>query len=161
MEFSLSNTELNSLINTEDERAGIVCVWGDTGIGKTTMCFSAALSVLSKGKKVIYLNSKPEFKTERFHEMMAFYPEFDIFNLIVFNIKSYYHQILTVMDIENLILNEIKLLGKTNVGLIIIDTATTLLQLTMNFDVIRKKGDKLSEIKRAKEKLDEEIEPPI
>jgi hypothetical protein len=158
MEFSLSSSELNELINEEDERAGIICIWGDSGIGKTTLCFNAALSVLSKGKKVIYLNTKPEFKTERLQQIKEFYPKFDIFNLLIFNIKSYNHLILTVMDIENLILNEIKLLGKANIGLIVIDTATTLLQLTMNFDVIRKKNELIAERKRVDEQLKDEVE---
>ncbi len=139
MDFSISNTSLNELFSKEIEEEGIISIWGDVGVGKSTLCFSAALSTLSKNKKVIYISTKSFFKLERFNQMKNYYPDFDIFNFILYNPKNFNQQTKIVMDLEFLILKEKNLLGKTNVGLIILDTATTLKQISMNKEEINQK----------------------
>ncbi|MHA1728442.1 MAG: hypothetical protein ACTSWY_06885 [Promethearchaeota archaeon] len=140
MEFSPTNKEINRLIIEDDDTRGIISIWGGVGSGKTTMCFGAALSHLSQGKKVIYINTKSFFKLERFNQMKIAYPEFDIFNFLVYNPKNFLQQVKIIMDLEFLILKEINMLGKTNIGLIILDTATTLRQLDMKLEEYNRKN---------------------
>lgn len=139
MKFSLKNNEINSLITEEYDKTGIILIWGDTGVGKTTLCLTATLSMLSTGKKVLYINTKSFFKQERFDQMKKFYPDFNIYNFLVFSPKTLNQQTKIIMDLEFFILEEIHLLGETKIGLIVLDSATTLEQFALNYEVMSKK----------------------
>ena len=76
LQFSLTNSNLNSVISSTDEIATLLHIWGDVGVGKTTLCYSAALSKLAQGKKVIYINTKSFFKLERFTQLKQYYPAY-------------------------------------------------------------------------------------
>jgi len=132
VEFSLNNNNLNEIITPLDEKEGIISIWGDVGIGKTTLCFSVTLSALSKQEKVIYINTKSYFKEERFNQIMGYYSKFDPYNLLIYNCDNFRQQVITIMNLEFLIKKEIELLGKSRVSLIVLDSASTLFQLAMS-----------------------------
>ena len=131
LEFSLKNSNLNSAISLEDEKKSIISIWGDIGVGKTTLCFAATLSALSKQKKIIYINTKSYFKEDRFNQIMGFYPKFDTYNLLIYNCDTFKKQIETIMNLEFLIKKEIEVMGKSKISLIVLDSASTLFHLTM------------------------------
>jgi DNA repair protein RadB len=126
MNFSPEINKLNQLISTTDEKTGIISIWGDVGVGKTTLCFGATLQTLSHDKKVIYINTKSFFKSERFIQMKNYYTGINNSNFLIYNPSTFSQQIKIIMNLEFLILKEIKILKKSNIGLIVIDTASTL-----------------------------------
>jgi RecA/RadA recombinase len=134
MQFSLTNISLNSFISSTDEIANIIHIWGDVGVGKTTLCYSAALSKLVLGKKVIYINTKSYFKEKRFKQIMKFYPAFDLYNFILYTPTTFSQQTEILMNLEFLVLEELNRLKKTNIGLIILDSASILRHLQMKSD---------------------------
>lgn len=129
MQISSINSELNEIINESDERKGIISVWGDVGVGKTTLCLTVSLSKLAMGKKVIYIYTKPEFNNERFSQLKSAFKEFDLFNFILYLPNSVPELLDIIMNLEFLILEEIRLVGHSNIGLIVLDTCSTLIQL--------------------------------
>ena len=106
MRFSPQDTEINRLISQEEDGKGIITIWGDAGTGKTTMCFGASLSVLPE-KKVIYINTKPYFKLERFYQMKEYFPKYNKFNFLLYNPRDFKNLIKIIMNLEFLILKEI------------------------------------------------------
>jgi len=139
MNFSPQIHELNNLISTTDEQTGIISIWGDVGVGKTTLCFGATLKTLSDDKKVIYINTKSFFKSERFLQVKKFYPDFNNSNFLVYNPSTFSQQIKIIMNLEFLILKEIKMLKHSNIGLIVLDTASTLKTLEMSSNDVNNK----------------------
>jgi len=131
MQFSLTNQGLNSMISTSDETASIIHIWGDIGVGKTTMCYSCALSKLAQGKKVVYVNTKSPFNSNRFKQIMQNYPPFDEYNFILYNPTTFSQQTEILMNLEFLILEEINTFHNTSVGLIILDDASILRHLEL------------------------------
>lgn len=139
MQFSLTNVALNSFISPSDALSTIIHIWGDVGVGKTTLCYSAALSKLTQNKKVIYISTKSFFKEERFKQMMQHYPAFDQYNFLLYTPNSFSQQTEILMNLEFLILEEIKHLKKTNIGLIILDSVSILRHLQMKSETHNQK----------------------
>ena len=139
LQFSLSNKQINSLISQTDELASIIHIWGDIGVGKTTLCYAAALSILAEGKKVIYVNAKSKFKDERFMEMAKYYPEFDHYNFLLYHPTSFSQQSEILMNLEFLLLEELRQLRVISVGLIILDNASILRHLEMKSESFNQK----------------------
>ena len=102
MKFSPLDGAINNLISTNEEKQFTISIWGDIGTGKTTLCYGASLSILIN-KKVIYINTKPFFKKQRFDQLKAFYPKFDIFNFLLYNPRNFNQMIKIIMNIEFLI----------------------------------------------------------
>jgi RecA/RadA recombinase len=63
--------------------------------------------------------------------MNAYFPEYDKFNFLLYNPRTFRNLIKIIMNLEFLILKEIEILGKTNIGLIVLDTVSTLRQLEL------------------------------
>lgn len=132
MQFSLTNPKLNSLVTPSEETESIIHVWSnDIGVGISTFFFAASLSKLSQGKKVIYISTKSLFKTERFQQLMQFYTPFDPYNFLLYHPTSFAQQIEIIMNLEFLILEELRLLKKSSIGLIVLDGASILRHLEL------------------------------
>ncbi|MHA1689467.1 MAG: hypothetical protein ACTSUN_09065, partial [Promethearchaeota archaeon] len=54
---------LSTLIN------GIISIYGDFGIGKTTLALQVALKAAEKGARVIFLYTKPIFPLQKLHDL--------------------------------------------------------------------------------------------
>ena len=131
MQFSLTNKKLNSLVSSADELASIIHIWGDIGVGKTTLCYAASLSKLAQGKKVIYISTKAYFKESRFTEISSHYPSYDKYNFLLYTPSTFSQQTEILMNLEFLILEEIKHLQKTSIGLIVVDGVSILRNIEM------------------------------
>jgi hypothetical protein len=135
MQFSLSNGNLNSLISHSEENKGIIHIWGtDIGIGKSTLCYAAALSKLSAGKKVIFINTKSFFNYKRFQQLKKYYPSYDKYNFLLYNPRTFAQLTDIIMNIEFLILEEFHAFQKTSIGAIIVDGASILRHLELKTD---------------------------
>lgn len=146
MQISSINSQLNDIINENEENKGIISVWGDVGVGKTTLCLTFALSKLAMGKKVIYIYTKPEFNKERFFQLKSAYKNFDLFNFILYTPKSVSELLDVIMSLEFLILEEKRLTGHSTIGLIVLDTCSTLFQLKIGSDHNQEMDTKLGMI---------------
>ena len=131
LQFSLTNSNINSVISTTDETATLIHIWGDVGVGKTTLCYSATLSKLAQGKKVIYISTKSFFKHERFTKLKQYYSDFDEYNFLLYTPSNFSQQTEILMNLEFLILKEINILKRTQIGLIVLDSASILWHLEM------------------------------
>jgi RecA/RadA recombinase len=134
MKFSLTNLALNSLISSKDELASIIHIWGESGAGKTTLCFSASLSKLAQNKKVIYISTKSVFKSTRFSQLVSYYSPFDEYNFLLYHPSTFFQQMDIIMNLEFLILEEIHQLDKSSIGLIVVDGISILWHLEMKSD---------------------------
>jgi DNA repair protein RadB len=139
MQLSLTNQKLNSLISSKDESTSVIHIWGDVGVGKSTLCYSAALAILAQEKKVIYISTKSYFKENRFHQISKNYPPFNIYNFLLYNPTTFSQQTEVIMNLEFLILEEIRQLKTTSVGLIVVDGVSILWHLEMTSDASNQK----------------------
>ena len=51
----------NLLIQNDEPLEGIVSIFGDIGVGKTTFSLQTAINAVNQNKKVVYIYSKPNF----------------------------------------------------------------------------------------------------
>jgi len=137
LEFSCVNPKLNSIITDTDEKEGIICIWGDIGVGKSTLAFTVSLFKLTQDQKVFYYNTRPEFKINRFYQLMSHFRNFDSFNLIIYNINTLDELAYEILTIEFKILYEIKMFGFSKIKLIVIDEIPSLIRIERKSSSIR------------------------
>lgn len=120
---------LNEIIKAPE---GIISVWGDFGIGKTTFALQTAINTANQGKKIIYIYSKPNFPSIRVGDILKDDPKENLDNNIIF-IKSTdftdLHNI--IFNLEFLVLESVKEKGNL-FDLIVIDSITDLYRLELN-----------------------------
>jgi len=95
-------------------------VYGEPGSGKTSLCIQLATSVIKSEKRVIFIASGP-FPGERFAQIVATDTARISQKLLVFEVKSF--------DQQRVTLRNIRRIAKENVGLIIFDAVTTYYRL--------------------------------
>lgn len=111
---------------------GIISIWGDFGVGKTTFSLQTAINNIRHDRKIIYIYSKPNFPAEKIKEMSK--GPIDILKNITFiQTKSFEDLFNIVYNLEFLILGNIKL-TKEKYNLIVIDSLTDLYRLALNKD---------------------------
>ncbi|MBD3353120.1 MAG: hypothetical protein GF364_16685 [Candidatus Lokiarchaeota archaeon] len=131
LQLSPTNNNINELIPESELKGAFIVFWGDVGVGKTTLSLCASLSVLVSGKKVIYINTRPNFKYERFSQLKSSYKDFNKQYFILYNAETAKQLVKIIMRLEFLFLEEIRLLGRSSIGLVVLDTATTLFHVEM------------------------------
>ncbi|MHA2280555.1 MAG: hypothetical protein ACXAC5_06865 [Promethearchaeota archaeon] len=111
---------------------GIISIWGDFGVGKTTFSLQTAMNTVRNENKIIYIYSKPNFPAEKIIQMSK--GSIETLQRIMFiqteNFEDLYN---IVHNLEFLILKNIKL-SKERYKLIIIDSLTDLYRLALNKD---------------------------
>ncbi|MFX1574002.1 MAG: AAA family ATPase [Promethearchaeota archaeon] len=121
---------LNTYFNKFEFFKGIISIWGDFGVGKTTFALQTAFRNINDGKKILFFYTKPNFPTEKMLALFKTSPQL-IDKITYINPKDFYDLYRIVFNLEFLILKRNK--NKENpFKLIIIDSITDLYRLELN-----------------------------
>ncbi|MBD3196472.1 MAG: hypothetical protein GF317_15540 [Candidatus Lokiarchaeota archaeon] len=113
----------------------IISIFGEFGVGKTTLCLQIIENLISKNQKIFYLYTKPKIPINRINDILngkKNYADIDKLNLI--KISKFEDLYDFVFKLENLLLLEEKSKGITRniTKLLIIDSLTDLYKLELN-----------------------------
>ena len=121
---------LNEYFKKNSFFKGLISVWGDFGVGKTTFALQTSLNSLKESKKVIYIYSKPMFPSEKISRIVG--NSFEILHDITFIRPDNFNDLRNIVfNLEFLILRTINKI-KNPYKLIVIDSLTDLYRLELN-----------------------------
>jgi len=121
---------LNEYFKKNSFFKGLISVWGDFGVGKTTFALQTSLNSLKESKKVIYIYSKPMFPSEKISRIVG--DSFEIPHDITFIRPDNFNDLRNIVfNLEFLILRTINKI-KNPYKLIVIDSLTDLYRLELN-----------------------------
>lgn len=149
MKISAGHLILDSLLDGGYETNIITTIYGPAGSGKTLFCLLALLGIVSKGKKVIYIDTEENFSLERLKQLNNDYLKI-LENVVFLRPTSFKGQ--------KEAFEKLKKVVNDKIGLIIVDTIGMLYRLELGksgevYDVNRELGlqvSYLSEIARKK-----------
>jgi len=133
--MNFPTTKLNALFETSAPLEGIVSLWGDFGVGKTTFTLQTALNTAMRGNKVIYIYSKPNLPSEKIGRILQIGPSddsSDILDNIIFIQTTGFDDLNTIVfNLEFLVLSNLKE-KNSMLKLIIVDSLTDLYRLDLD-----------------------------
>jgi len=119
---------LNEYFKKNSFFKGLISVWGDFGVGKTTFALQTSLNTLKECKKVIYIYSKPMFPSEKISRIVGD----EILHDITFIKPDNFNDLQNIVfNLEFLILRTLNKI-KNPYKLIVIDSLTDLYRLELN-----------------------------
>ncbi len=135
-------SKINEFFGLDSHCEGLVSIFGDFGVGKTTLTLQAALQMAGLEYKVLYIYSKPIFPLVRLSTLIPIKEDKEKKKKILENIKfiridkfdALYD---LIFKLEFQILSE-KPKSNRSKGLIIIDSLTELMRLEWNPDSKKK-----------------------
>jgi DNA repair protein RadB len=111
---------LDTLVGGGFPTRAISHIFGEPGSGKTTLGLQLAVNVIRRKKRVIFV-AADQFPGERFAQIAGTDVGSIGQRLLVFEVKSFDQQRATLRNIQRI--------AKENVGLVVLDTATTYYRL--------------------------------
>jgi RecA/RadA recombinase len=129
MQFPL--TKVNKFFKSNDAKEGITSLWGDFGVGKTTLSLQTANMYALNKKKVLYIYTKPNLPFKKIHDVFENNLD-DVLENILFIHTTKFDDIFNfVFNLEFIILNDLKT-EESKFNLIVIDSMTDLYRLELN-----------------------------
>ena len=125
---------LQSINNKLDEigkEKNLISIWGDFGVGKTTLALQIALENVSKLDQVYYIYSKPNFPVEKLKNLIDGRECEDYENMIIIRLNNFEDLFNLIQKLEFNILNNLKVNLKPP-KLLIFDSITELYRFTLN-----------------------------
>ena len=116
---------LDELIGGGYTRRMITQFYGEPGCGKSTFCMVAAVSVIAKGRNVVYIDTE-SFSAERFSQIAGDQAEAFSDRLYLFEPEDFEQQGLMIADAA-------KILANRDVGLLVLDSATGLYRSDLEY----------------------------
>jgi RecA/RadA recombinase len=110
---------------------GILSVWGDFGVGKTTFSLQKAISYASGKNKIIYIYTKPNFPLEKINNSIQKSVRNPLDKIIFIKSLNFEDLYSLVFNLEFIVLDTYKKLN-TAIELIVIDSITDLYRLELN-----------------------------
>jgi len=110
---------------------GIISIWGDFGVGKTTFALQTAINTSLQGKKAIFIYSKPNFPSDRIGDLLKENSIEILDNLVFIKSTNFTDLHKIIFNLEFLVL-EVKKEKNTSFDLIVIDSITDLYRLELN-----------------------------
>ena len=135
MQFPL--IKINEFFKSTDINEGITSLWGNFGVGKTTLSLQIAKSHALNKKKVLYIYTKPNLPLQKISSMFKSNLETALENISLIHSTSFDDVFKFIFNLEFVILDDLKT-NKETFNLIIIDSMTDLYRLELN----REKKDK-------------------
>ena len=133
-------SQLNHLLGQNAEPfEGIVSIYGDFGVGKTTFLMQTAINAANLKKKIVYIYTKPNFPVEKISNQInkdksesATEDSKNLLDEIIFIQTTDFNDLNTIVfNLEFMVLNNLK--EKDNLlNLIIIDSITDLYKLDLD-----------------------------
>lgn len=128
MNFPIS--DINKFFETTKSLKGIFSIWGDYGIGKTTLALQTAINSSKQGN-ILYFYSKPNFPYEKLRNILPENPINILNNISFISVLNFADLITISANLEFLILQQISE-EQNSIKLIIIDSVTDLYRLEIN-----------------------------
>jgi predicted ATP-dependent serine protease len=129
MQFPL--TKVNKFFKSKDAKEGIISLWGDFGVGKTTLSLQTANIYALNKKKVLYIYTKPNLPFKKISTVFESNLE-DVLENIIFSRTTNFDEIFNfIFNLEFIVLSDLKAKSKT-FNLIILDSITDLYRLELN-----------------------------
>ncbi|MDV0447478.1 DNA repair protein RadA [Methanosarcinaceae archaeon Ag5] len=100
-------------------------MYGEPGSGKTNLCLQAAIECSKSGKKVIYIDTEG-LSLDRFSQIAGERSKEVAQNILIYEPMSFDEQYTAICEVE-------KILGE-NVGLIVVDSATSFYRFELDDD---------------------------
>ena len=122
--------DINKFFETNKSLKGIFSIWGDYGIGKTTLALQTAINSSKQGK-TLYIYSKPNFPYEKLRNILPENPINILNNISFISVLNFADLITITANLEFLILKQISE-EQNSIKLIIIDSVTDLYRLEIN-----------------------------
>ncbi|MFX0047635.1 MAG: hypothetical protein ACFE8G_05635 [Candidatus Hermodarchaeota archaeon] len=129
MQFPL--TKVNEFFKSTDAEERITSLWGDFGVGKTTLSLQTAYIYVLNKKKVLYIYTKPNFPFKKISSVFESNLEDVLENILFFHIINFEEIFNFIFNLEFVILNDLKTKNGT-FNLIILDSITDLYRLELN-----------------------------
>jgi len=129
MQFPL--TKVNKFFKSNDTKEGITSLWGDFGVGKTTLSLQTANIYALNKKKVLYIYTKPIFPYKKLSSVFVNNLDDVLENISFIHITNFDDIFNFVFNLEFIILNALKTEDST-FNLIVIDSMTDLYRLELN-----------------------------
>ncbi|MBY9014142.1 MAG: hypothetical protein KGD68_00480 [Candidatus Lokiarchaeota archaeon] len=134
MKFPL--TEVNEFFKPTDAKERITSLWGDFGVGKTTLSLQTANIYAFNKKKVLFIYTKPNLPFKKINAVFENNLEDVLENILFIHTMNFDDIFNFIFNLEFAVLNDLKTKNGT-FNLIIIDSMTDLYRLELNHE---KKG---------------------
>ncbi|TFG06194.1 MAG: hypothetical protein EU539_08270 [Promethearchaeota archaeon] len=124
--------KLNETFITGEPLMGILSVWGDLGVGKTTLALQIAIAT-ARFKKVVFIYTKPNFSLNKIGTLLQSDQSEVLDNLNFIKSLNFLDLYELVFNFEFLNLKYLKR-GANPINLLVIDSITDLYRLELNKD---------------------------
>jgi len=131
MNFPLE--QLNYIIPSPKLKKGLISIWGDFGVGKTTFALQTALYNCTFDNIVIFIYTKPNLPLKQIERIDHKFSENKNDNFFLYQILNFSELFEFILNLELLIIKLKKRHKKTNF-LIVIDSITNLYQIELRKD---------------------------
>ncbi len=129
MQFPL--TKVNEFFKSNDLKEGITSLWGDFGVGKTTLSLQTANLYALNKKKALYIYTKPNLPYKKISSVLENNLD-DVLKNIIFIQPTDFNDIFNfVFNLEFVVLYDLKT-EDSKFNLIVIDSMTDLYRLVLN-----------------------------
>jgi RecA/RadA recombinase len=129
MQFPL--TKVNEFFKVTDVEEGIISLWGDFGVGKTTLSLQTSYKSALNAQKVLYIYTKPNLPYRKINSVFENNLDDVLENLLFIKMTDFDDIFNFVFNLEFIILNDLKTEDST-FNLIVIDSMTDLYRLELN-----------------------------
>ena len=133
--ISSGSYAINKLLNGGYEKDIVTMIYGPSGSGKTNLCILAMVEQLKKNKKVIYIDSEGGFSIDRFLQIGK--KERLLDDVFFLRPTTFNEQMNMFKKLKEFVKQD----ANRNIGLIIVDTISTLYRLEFgkknNIDISR------------------------
>jgi len=129
MQFPL--TEVNEFFKVADVDEGIISLWGDFGVGKTTLSLQTAYKSALNAQKVLYIYTKPNPPYRKISSVFENNLDDVLENLLFIKITDFDDIFNYAFNLEFIVLSDLKT-EDNSFNLIVIDSMTDLYRIELN-----------------------------